>query len=119
MRRLLLTGVVVFIFPNTTAQPAVSCLLAVYFAIVIALWWQLYAALMDTRISVLGSITVFFSMFLSLIVKVEANTYPSRQDARVFTVTLIILNVLLVVSSLLQLSTSLVNAHIVIVKNQR
>jgi hypothetical protein len=80
MRRLLLAGVVVLIYPITTAQPAVTCLLAII-AIVIVLWWQPYAALMDTRIYVLGSIIVLFSVLLSVVVKVQDSTDLTRQDA--------------------------------------
>jgi ABC-type transporter Mla maintaining outer membrane lipid asymmetry permease subunit MlaE len=58
---------------------------------------------MDTRIYVLGAIIVLFSVFLSLVVKVQDNNDLTRQEAQVFTIVLIVLNVLLVVASLVQL----------------
>jgi hypothetical protein len=101
-RRLLLTGTMVFIFPSQTAQPAIACLLAVA-AIVLVLWWTPHAEAMDTRIYVFGAIIVFLSMFLSLLVKIQTGANISFPGSSTYSVTLIVMNILLVLAALTQL----------------
>jgi hypothetical protein len=105
VRRLLLTGTMVFIFPNSTAQPAIACLLAAS-AVVLVLWWNPHADSMDARIYVLGSIIVFLSVFLSLLVKVQddaAAAVAVFRGAHTYSATLIVLNILMVVAAIAQL----------------
>jgi hypothetical protein len=102
IRRLLLTGTMVFIFPNTTAQPAIACLLAAC-AIVLVLWWSPHADLMDARIYVLGGSIVFLSLFLSLLVKVQSGADNTFQGSDTYSMTLVILNLLMVLAAVAQL----------------
>jgi hypothetical protein len=64
MRRLLLTGAVVFIAPGTPAQAAVACILAVVSAIV-AVYLRPHADTLDGKIYTVGAMIIFLSMFLS------------------------------------------------------
>jgi hypothetical protein len=105
IRRLLLTGTMVFIFPNTTAQPAIACLLAAS-AVVLVLWWKPHADSMDASIYVLGAIIVFLSVFLSLLVKIQADAAAAVavfHGTKTYTATLIALNVLMVLAAFAQL----------------
>jgi hypothetical protein len=105
VRRSLLTGTMVFIFPNTTAQPAIACLLAAS-AVVLVLWWNPHADSMDARIYVLEAIIVFLSVFLSLLVKVQADAVAVIavfRGAHTYSATLIVLNILMVVAAIAQL----------------
>jgi hypothetical protein len=105
IRRLLLTGTMVFIFPNTTAQPAIACLLAAI-AVVLVLWWNPHADSMDARIYVVGAIIVFLSVFLSLLVKVQADAAAIAvfRGSRTYSATLIVLNILMVLAAIAQLA---------------
>jgi hypothetical protein len=105
VRRLLLTGTMVFIFPNSTARPVIACLLAAS-AVVLVLWWNPHADSMDARIYVLGAIIVFLSVFLSLLVKVQddaAAAVAVFRGAETYSATLIALNILMVLAAIAQL----------------
>ncbi|CAM9580855.1 unnamed protein product, partial [Hapterophycus canaliculatus] len=71
-RRVSLTGVIVFIFPNSAAQVAVTLLLAFAF---FALFEVLapYASRADAWLSRVGYIVVFLSLFQALLLKVDVS----------------------------------------------
>jgi hypothetical protein len=64
MRRLLLTGAIVFIKPGTRAQVTVACILAMV-SLTIALHCRPHADSLDGRIYTVGAMIIFLSMFLS------------------------------------------------------
>jgi hypothetical protein len=101
IRRLLLTGTMVFIFPNTTAQPAIACLLAAC-AILLVLWWSPHADHICIR-GLYNSCIVFLSLYLSLLVKVQNGTDSTFHGSDTYSITLVILNILMVVAAFAQL----------------
>ena len=70
-RRILLAGVVVFIYPYTAAQIAVTLMIA--FAFVISEALSPYSSPWDTWISRMGHVVVFFSMYAALLLKVDVS----------------------------------------------
>ncbi len=86
-RRILLTGVVVFIYPNTGAQIAITLLMAVVFAMV-SEGMSPYASRWDAWISRMGHAVVCVSMYVALLLKVDVS--DERADSqRVFDTLLI------------------------------
>jgi predicted outer membrane repeat protein len=73
VRRILLTGMIVFIAPGTAAQAAVACILAL-FSIVAVLYFRPHKDQLDAHIYLAGTLIIFFSMFLSLAIKVNLST---------------------------------------------
>lgn len=71
-RRILLAGVVVFIYPNTSAQIAVTLMMAFVFAMISEAVAP-YASRWDTWISRMGHVVVFVSMFIALLLKVDVS----------------------------------------------
>ncbi|CAM9152222.1 unnamed protein product [Ectocarpus fasciculatus] len=71
-RRVLLAGVVVFIYPNTAAQIAVTLLIAFAFAL-LSEGLAPYASRWDAWISRIGHIIVFLSMYVALLLKVDVS----------------------------------------------
>lgn len=71
-RRILLAGVVVFIYPNTAAQIAVTLAVAVVFVFV-SEGMTPYESLWDTWISRIGHAVIFASMYLALLLKVDVS----------------------------------------------
>lgn len=69
-RRLLLTGCLVFILPNSAGQAAVACVLAVLTVGVFALV-NPYSDANDHRAYTLGALTIFLTMFMGLVVRVS------------------------------------------------
>lgn len=69
-RRVLLAGVVVFIYPNTAAQVAVTLMMAVFF-MVVSEGLAPYLSRWDTWISRMGHAIVFTSMYIALLLKVD------------------------------------------------
>ncbi|CAN0424457.1 unnamed protein product, partial [Scytosiphon promiscuus] len=65
-RRILLTGVVVFIYPNTAAQIAVTLMIAFAF-VVFSEGLAPYTSPWDTWISRMGHVVVFVSMYVALL----------------------------------------------------
>ncbi|CAM9433701.1 unnamed protein product, partial [Hapterophycus canaliculatus] len=71
-RRILLAGVVVFIYPNSAAQIAITLMMSFAFAILseglapYASWW-------DTWLSRIGHAVVFVSMYVALLLKVDVS----------------------------------------------
>lgn len=70
VRRIMLTGVVVFIYPNTVAQVAVTLMIAFVF-FVVSLMLVPYVSKWDTSISLMGHVVVFTSMYVALLGKVD------------------------------------------------
>ncbi|CAN0503469.1 unnamed protein product, partial [Scytosiphon promiscuus] len=66
-RRVLLTGAVVFIYPNTSAQVAVTLIIAFAFAMTSEALAP-FASRWDTWISRMGHVVVFVSMYVALLV---------------------------------------------------
>ncbi|CAN0212045.1 unnamed protein product, partial [Hapterophycus canaliculatus] len=71
-RRILLTGVVVFIYPNTGAQIAVALLMAAVFAM-LSEGLAPYASRWDTWLSRMGHAVVTMSMYVALLLKVDVS----------------------------------------------
>jgi hypothetical protein len=102
MRRLLLTGAVVFIAPGTSAQAAIACILAVV-SMVTAVYFRPHADTLDGTIYLVGAMIIFLSMFLSLAMKVDISSETHyNQDA--FGIVLLLLNVVMIVTALVQMS---------------
>ncbi|CAM9604384.1 unnamed protein product, partial [Laminaria digitata] len=70
LRRVVLSGVIVFIFPNTAGQIATAFLLALFFAAVF-LVLDPYTSSFDTWAARMGHTVVLMSMFVALLQKVE------------------------------------------------
>lgn len=70
LRRISLTGVVVFIYPNTAAQVSVTLVMAFAF-VVVSLCLAPFASKLDARIYVTGHVVVFMSMYVALLSKVD------------------------------------------------
>ncbi|CAM9381315.1 unnamed protein product, partial [Laminaria digitata] len=78
-RRIMLTGVVVFIYPNDTAQIAITILNSFFFfAVSEAL--SPYKAVSNTWLSRFGHVLVFFTMFDILLLKVDASQESSESQ---------------------------------------
>ncbi|CAM9433236.1 unnamed protein product [Laminaria digitata] len=69
-RRVLLAGVVVFIYPNTAAQVAVTLMIAVFFLLVSEALAP-YISRWDAWVSRMGHVIVFTSMYVALLLKVD------------------------------------------------
>eukprot|EP00752_Nemacystus_decipiens_P011444 g10163.t1 len=99
-RRLLLTGCLVFILPNSAGQAAVACVLAVLTVGVFAVV-NPYSDANDHRAYTLGALTIFLTMFMGLVVRVNlANEETESQ--RVLGLLLILLAVGLLVVAVLE-----------------
>jgi len=72
VRRVLLTGALVFIYPNTAAQIAVALMMATFFMLVSEAL-DPYASLWDTWCSRTGHAIVFTSIFVALLLKVDVS----------------------------------------------
>ncbi|CAM9632719.1 unnamed protein product [Ectocarpus fasciculatus] len=80
-RRIMLTGVVVFIFPNDAAQVAITMLMAFFFFGVFEVLSP-YRSESDMWLSRGGHVIVFFSMFYLLLLKVDVSgERDESQDA--------------------------------------
>ena len=69
-RRLLLTGCLVFILPNSAGQAAVACVLSVLTVGIFALLHP-YSDSNDHRSYTLGALAIFLTMFMGLVVRVS------------------------------------------------
>ena len=79
-RRILLTGVVVFIYPNTAAQIAITLMIAAVFAM-LSEGLSPYASRWDAWLNRLGHAVVFVSMYVALLLKVDvAGERKSSQE---------------------------------------
>lgn len=75
LRRVTLSGVVVFVYPNTAGQVAVTFLLALSFFTVMMIL-DPYANIWDAWLARLGHVIVIMSMFVALLLKVD----PSGEE---------------------------------------
>ncbi|CAN0034835.1 unnamed protein product, partial [Scytosiphon promiscuus] len=71
-RRILLAGVVVFIYPNSAAQIAITLMMSFVFAI-LSEGVAPYASRWDTWLSRIGHAVVFVSMYVALLLKVDVS----------------------------------------------
>lgn len=78
-RRVTLTGVVVFIYPNTAAQVAVTLVLVFVF-VMVSESLAPYASKQDSWLSRVAHIVIFLSMFQALVVKVDVS--GERSDSQ-------------------------------------
>lgn len=72
MRRISLTGVVVFIYPNSASQIAITLVIALAF-MVVSERLAPYASRWEGYLSLTGHLIVFISMFVALLLKVEVS----------------------------------------------
>lgn len=95
-RRIMLTGVVVFIFPNDAAQIAITLLMAFSF---FALFDMLapYKSQSDMWLSRVGHVIVFLSMFDLLLLKVDVSGERDQSQA-VFAGVLVTAHVLMILA---------------------
>jgi hypothetical protein len=102
IRRLALTGFLVFILPGTAGQAAVSCLLAIASMVVFGM-----ARPLTDRTDVVsywaGCLTLFISMFVALLIK-GGFTDATGQTQQIVSAVLIALNASLVLAALRQLT---------------
>jgi hypothetical protein len=101
MRRLLLTGAIVFIAPGTSAQAAIACVLAVI-SMAVALYCHPHADRLDANIYTTGAMIVFLSMFLSLAINSDIST-EDHQSQKAFAIVLVILNIALLSAAFVQI----------------
>jgi hypothetical protein len=101
VRRLLLTGAVVFIEPGTAAQSAIACVLAV-FTMVVAMWFRPHVDLRDGLIYTGGAMIIFLSMFLSLLMKTDVSK-ETHDSQKAFATVLVLLNVVMVAATFFQM----------------
>jgi hypothetical protein len=103
IRRLLLAGFLVFILPGTAGQAALSCVFAMM-SIVAFGHYKPLAVPLDSKNYLLGCITLFLSIFVALLVNVNYTGADSYQSKQVMSVVLILLNIWLFLSALLQVA---------------
>lgn len=100
-RRMLLTGVVVFIFPNSAAQIAVSLLMAFAF-LVLSEVLAPFASAWDCWVARSGHILVFLTMYVALLLKVDVS--DEREDSqRLFAVVLVVMNLVLFLAAVAEM----------------
>lgn len=95
-RRILLAGVVVFIYPNTASQIAVTLMIAFAF-IIISEVLSPYSSPWDAWISRVGHVVVFVSMFVALLLKVDVSDERTSSQ-KVFEAVLVAVHVCMVVA---------------------
>eukprot|EP00904_Undaria_pinnatifida_P008213 jgi/Undpi1/4521/HiC_scaffold_18.g07875.m1 len=95
-RRVTLTGVVVFIYPNTAAQVAVTLVLVFVFVMVFESLAP-YASSKDSWMSRAAHIVVFMAMFQALVLKADVSN-ESTDSQEVFGGVLLAANVCMVVA---------------------
>lgn len=99
-RRIMLTGVVVFIFPNDAAQLAITMLITFFFSLVFEVLSP-YKSDLDTWLSRGGHVIVFLSMFDSLLLKVDVSE-ERDQSQSAFAIVLVVGNVLMILAIVVQ-----------------
>lgn len=95
-RRIMLAGVVVFIYPNTAAQVAVTLAIAVVFMVVSEALAP-YESQWDAWISRSGHLVVFASMYLALLLKVDVSV-ENDSSQKTFEVILVAVNVCIILA---------------------
>lgn len=89
-RRIVLTGIVVFIYPNTAAQVAITLAIAICF-MVISEALAPYASGWDTWVSRVGQAIVFTSMYVALLLKLDVSDEGATSQ-RAYEIILVIAN---------------------------
>lgn len=102
LRRISLTGVVVFIYPNTAPQVAVTLMIAFSFVVVVERLSP-YVSKWDARISLAGHIIVFLSMYIALLSKVEVTDLRAASQ-EVFAGILVAAHICLVLAAVVEAS---------------
>lgn len=99
-RRVMLTGVIVFIYPNTAGQVAITLVLAFAF-VMISESLAPYALNQDTWLSRVGHVVVFLSMYQALLLKVDVS--DERSDSqKVLGVVLLVANICMVIAIIVE-----------------
>ncbi|CAM9531970.1 unnamed protein product, partial [Laminaria digitata] len=93
-RRVTLTGIVVFIYPNTAAQVAVTLVLVFVF-VMVSESLAPYSSRQDSWLSRVAHIVVFLSMYQALVVKVDVSD-ESSESQEVFGGVLLAANICMV-----------------------
>lgn len=97
VRRVVLSGVIVFIFPNTAGQIATAFLLALLFAAVF-MALDPYTSGFDTLVARTGHMVVLMSMFVALLQKVDMGE-DDEFSQNVFAIVLILANLGMIVAA--------------------
>jgi hypothetical protein len=105
IRRLLLTGFLVFILPGTAGQSAVACVFAGLSLGVFGLV-QPYAESSDSNDYWLGTWILFLSTFIALVLKGDYSSNESAHYHKFMAVVLVVFNVMLLSSAAVQGITS-------------
>ena len=93
-RRIMLTGVVVFVFPGDAAQIAVTIVISFVF-LLISEALRPYESVLETWLSRAGHAVLFFSFFAALLYKVDVtNERETSQEA--FGIVMVLVNAVLV-----------------------
>ena len=95
LRRIILSSVVVFIYPNTSAQVAITLLLSFIFVMVYEVM-RPYVSKWDTWMSRIGQIVVFVSMYLALLLKVDVSG-ERYESQKIFEGVLVFANSIMIV----------------------
>jgi hypothetical protein len=91
---------VVFIYPNTTTQAAVACLLA-GITLAVALRFRPHCDTVSEHVYITGSTLIVLTMFLALLIKAGVNEADTRSQD-VYSVLLVLMNVAIIAVALLQ-----------------
>ena len=99
IRRIMLTGVIVFIFPGDAAQIAVTIVISFIF-FVVSEAVRAYESVLETWLSRAGHVVLFFSFFAALLYKVDvSNEREASQEA--LGILLVVMHIVLVLAVLL------------------
>lgn len=99
-RRILLTGVVVFIFPDSAAQIAVTLIIALTFAMASEVL-DPYASTWDTWMGRMGHVVVFLSVYVALLLKVDVSA-ERAESQKVFEAILVFVHACMIVAVLVE-----------------
>ena len=100
IRRVLLSSVVVFIYPNTAAQIAITILISFSFVVIFEAMAP-YVSSWDRWISRMGQVVIFISFYMALLLKVDVS--GERHDSQeIFEETLIAVHVLMVLAVIIE-----------------
>jgi hypothetical protein len=106
LRRLLMTGFLVFILPGTGGQSAVACVFAVLSMVTYGIVQPLKQS-SDAFNYTLGAVVLFMSIFISFLIQGDYAKADTDNKQNVVSVLMIALNVLLILSALVQMSVSI------------
>lgn len=100
LRRISLTGIIVFIFPNSAPQVAVTLMIAFSF-VVISLLLTPYVSKWDAGVYVIGHVVVFTSMYTALLGKVSVSSVRAESQ-EVFAIVLVASHVCMVLAVVIE-----------------